>query len=147
MRFVGDQAEVYFEGFRQIKLAPINSIKPLLQEKDIILVQLQFTDSELEFLENNNASSSGEEEEVTQDPKSLNQENNSPFLTGERFDRDMEVSLLHNQGHNRVFFAVVVKAADDEGMIQIKTIKKPFFLYRKIHPRDIIDIQDQPVIF
>ena len=138
MEFVGDQAKIYFEDSTRTELVSVDSIKPPLQAGDIILLQIQFTDSELEF---------------------LNQDNDNTSFPIERLTRDMEVSLLHNQeqdqDHNKVFFAVVVKGVDgdndgdgdSDGMLQIKTVKNGFILYRKIHPKDIIDIQDQPIIF
>ena len=156
VRFAGNHAKVYFEDSKKTELVSVDSIKPPLKEKDIILVQIQLTDSELELLSQENENTSLEERPTRNlaqiqltdlESESLNQDNgNIPFL-GERLDRDMEVSLLQNQNDNRVVFAVVVKSVDDDGMLQIQTVKNGFVLDIKIHPRQIIDIQDHSIIF
>ena len=128
VNFIGDQAEIYFRESKDTELVSVDSIKPPLQAEDKILVQIQPNDSDLEFLSQNNDDTS---------------------LLGGGSIQDMEVSLLQNQDRSRerVFLAVVVKDIGDDGMLQIRTVKNGSILYRKIHPKDIIDIQDQSIIF
>ena len=125
VKFIGDQAEIYFRESKDKELVFVDSIRPPLQAEDKILVQIQLDDSELEF---------------------LSQDNDNISFPGERFIQDMEVSLLQNQGHERVFLAIV-NGVNDDGTLQIRTVKNGSVLYRKIHPKNIINIQNQSTIF
>ena len=125
-KFIGDQVKVDFKYSKDTELVPIQLVRPLLQAEDEVLVEIQIDDAELEFLRQN--------------------ENKTSF-PGARFIEDMEVSYPQSTHPNGHVFHAIIGSVGDDGMIQVRAVKYGAILYRQIHPRQIIKIQNQSLTF